>query len=704
MQNKPSCRLLVIDDTPSIHSDFRKILCVPAAGPSPLDDLAFAVFGTATAAAKPATTTFIVDSAHQGAEGLALVIAAKNAGHPYAVAFVDMRMPPGWDGLETIVQLWAVDPDLQIVICTAHSDHSWSSITQRLGQTDKLLILKKPFDHIEALQIAHSLSKKWEITLRDHARIDQLDDTVAARTRQLIDAEQRFTAAFNASPLALAIQALDDGTVLEVNPAHSRIFGRTAEEVIGRTPEQLGPGLNSARWHSLLAAIARGESLDEVPVEYTRAAGDIRHLRASARPIQAGTRACAVWSIRDITDQIQLEQQFIQSQKMEAIGQLAAGVAHDFNNLLTVILSYSGFILDDEALAPTQREHVAHIRAAGERAAALTRQLLVFSRRQLNTPAPVNFNATLTNLRAMISRLVPERIRVELDCAPDLPIVVADEANIEHIVMNLVVNARDALARDGRIIIGTATVTLDEAQAAARAGTGARPGRFARISVADDGTGIPADVLPKIFDPFFTTKAVGEGTGLGLSTVYAIVQQHKGWIEVDSIVGLGTTFDLYFPVPAIPLSAGTTAPFPGQTAPRRGRGQRILLVEDDHAVRKAAAALVTRAGYHVVATEDGPNALAHWQAAGFKFDLLLSDIVMPNGLSGIDLAARLRADVPGLKVILATGYSDALLNQNLDGLSDTPILQKPYTYAALALALETAFATPLAQPAPKNPA
>ena len=693
--NLPLPRILVIDDAAPILADFRKILCPASTALPGLRSTASALFGDPEPSGTPAPS-FAVDCASQGEEGLALLQRALAEGRPYAAAFVDMRMPPGWDGLETIRHLWAADPSLQVVICTAYSDYSWEQVVRSIGQSDSLLFLKKPFDNIEVLQLAHALTKKWEVTRRDRDRLAQLDEAVRTRTAELRAAEERFSQAFNACPLPQAIQDLETGEVLEINTAHESSSGLTRTKILGLTPETCGLGLDPLRWRGLLTKLKSGETIDEWPFTFRGPVGPPREFRCSGRAVTIAGRPCAVWVFRDVTDQIHLEQQFRQAQKMEAVGQLAAGVAHDFNNLLTVILSYTSFALEDSSVSEPHRTGLSQVCAAAQRAAALTRQLLVFSRRQITNPEPLDLGETLTNLRKMLDRLLPERITLEWQCSPDLPLVTADAANLEQIVMNLVVNARDAIPAAGKIRLGLRAITLHPGDTGRH--PDARAGRFVCLTVADNGTGMDESVLARIFEPFFTTKNVGEGTGLGLSTVYGIVHQHEGWIEVDSTPNAGTTFSVFFPAIADQVSPAVVSPADGEAgSTSAGRGEHILLAEDEPFVRETAHLVATRAGYRVTLAVDGPSAIRAWSTTTVPFDLLLTDMVMPNGMTGAELAAKLRAENPRLKVVLSTGYSNDLLEQGAQALEGARLLLKPYDSTELLQALREALD---ARPAP----
>jgi PAS domain S-box-containing protein len=623
---------------------------------------------------------FEVDCALQGQEGLALLRQARAEQRPYALAFVDMRIPPGWDGIETIRHLWAEDPALQTVICTAYSDYSWNQTVQALGDTDNLVILKKPFDNIEVLQLAHALTQKWAATRAAEARMAGLDEAVRQRTAELRSSEERFILAFQASPMPSALQNLGDSSYLDINIAFVQLSGHSRENLLYRSPVELGLWASPEAWTEILDELRAHRPVHERRLQLRPRAGAPREILLSAQPLRIGTQACALTVMQDVTDQLRLEGQLRQAQKMEAIGQLAAGIAHDFNNLLTVILGYTADAVRESTLPPALRDNLGQVRSAAERAAALTRQLLVFSHQQASQMQPLEVAAVLFGLREMLSRLIGEHIEIAWDCPPGLPRVLADNADLEQVVMNLMVNARDALPQGGRIFVRLRSVQLDAE--GARRHPEARPGRYVSLAVSDNGCGMTPSVMERLFDPFFTTKSVGKGTGLGLSTAYAIVHQLHGWIEVESTVGHGSIFTLFLPAleeeaetPALGAPAVPTA----ADAVHRG-SERVLLVEDDPFIRSMLTRFLQREGYQLTAAMDGPSALEAWAAAQGQFDLLITDMVMPNGLSGAQLAERLRAQNPQLKAILISGYSQELLEADAEQLKSIRMLMKPFTH------------------------
>jgi two-component system, cell cycle sensor histidine kinase and response regulator CckA len=398
----------------------------------------------------------------------------------------------------------------------------------------------------------------------------------------------------------------------------------------------------------------------------------------------------------DITDMENLEAQFRQAQKMESIGQLAAGVAHDFNNILTVIQGYADLLKarydgDAELAGPLKQ-----ISDASRRASALTRQLLMFSRKQVLQPKVLDLNAVLRNLHNMLTRLLGEHIAVENNFADTVPSIEADTGMLEQIVMNLAVNARDAMPKGGKLVIETATAEIDAQYVRQR--PDARPGQYVRLSVTDSGTGMDRKTLERIFEPFFSTKPVGKGTGLGLATVYGIVKQHKGWVEVKSELGVGTTFDVY--IPAAQSAAEPAAERVAEAAPAAcGGNETILLVEDEQTLREWVREILQGVGYRIVEAANGVEALKAWDEQSGRIDLLLTDMVMPEGLTGRDLARQLKSRQPGLKVVYTSGYSEEILSNEAE-LRDAPFLPKPYHAPQLTkLVRELLDAKPAAVPA-----
>jgi two-component system cell cycle sensor histidine kinase/response regulator CckA len=370
-----------------------------------------------------------------------------------------------------------------------------------------------------------------------------------------------------------------------------------------------------------------------------------------------------------------LEEQLRQAQKMEAIGQLAGGVAHDFNNLLAVIQGNAELaLMTGPHLDDRTREFLKQITEASGRAANLTRQLLAFGRKHNMRLEPLNLKNLISNLAKMLKRIIGEDVHLDCHCDGQ-PFIRADTGMIEQVILNLVVNSRDAMPQGGRVQITAKIITIDEG--AVPPHPAARAGEFVSLKVSDTGTGIAPEHLRHIFEPFFTTKEVGKGTGLGLATVYGIVKQHQGWVDVASQVGEGTTFEIFLPsiqssVVAIPAISPELIPCGGT--------EKILLVEDDDAVRLMTRRTLESFGYQVLEAASGRKALEIWQTGKLEIDLLLTDIVMPDGLTGRRLAELLREQTPGLKVIFVSGYSLSVISKDTDFLNrrNNYFLQKPY--------------------------
>ena len=392
-----------------------------------------------------------------------------------------------------------------------------------------------------------------------------------------------------------------------------------------------------------------------------------------------------LWVFRDITEQRALEAQLRQSQKLEGIGQLAGGVAHDFNNLLAVIRANAELLLmDGDSLKPEDVDCLKQVVGASDSAANLTRQLLLFSRKQAMRSQPLLLNELVTNLLKMLKRTIPEHIELECSLAERLPFVQADYGMMEQVILNLVVNSRDALPGGGRIQVATGAVKLSAGTVQTQ--PNARPGDFVCLSVTDTGSGIAAEHLPHVFEPFFTTKEPGQGTGLGLATIYGIAQQHRGWVEVSSQVGKGSLFKGVLPAIAAPAAPGE-APEAATQLP--GGSETILLVEDDFQVRSATRRVLTRYGYKVCEASYGQEALEVWEQHAAEIAMLLSDIVMPRGMSGRDVAEKLRDRRPELRVLFMSGYSAEVIGKDTGFFRRTKssMLHKPFTINALVLAV-----------------
>lgn len=384
----------------------------------------------------------------------------------------------------------------------------------------------------------------------------------------------------------------------------------------------------------------------------------------------------ALLESQERTERKKLENQLRHAQKMEAVGHLAGGIAHDFNNLLAVIQYNADLaLLKENTLDSETRENISQISAAAEQASNLTRQLLAFSRKQAMRPAPVNLMDVISNLTKMLKRVIGERILLQCAYGRYVPFVHADVGMMEQVLLNLVVNARDAMPDGGQLLISTKKLYVDSKYIPPE--SEAQAGEFICLRVRDTGCGIAPENLARIFEPFFTTKDVGKGTGLGLATVYGIVEQHGGWIRVSSRVGMGTVFRIFLPAIKSPTMKATLPEV--EPVVRRG-SERILLVEDDAALRLATRRLLVNFGYHVIEAASGGEALEIWRNLEPVIDLLITDVVVPGGITGSNLAGELRKHRPQLKVIFVSGYSLNEMGKDADLLrhENDYFLQKPY--------------------------
>ncbi len=497
--------------------------------------------------------------------------------------------------------------------------------------------------------------------------------------RQEAEAEHtRLVTAIEQSAEAVMITD-PEGSIEYVNPAFTKITGYTRAEVLGQNPrilrsENQEPGFYEQLWGTILKGEAwRGELTNR------RKDGSTYIEQMSITPVRSPRYEIThfIATKQDVTIRRTLERQVQQSAKMEAVGRLAGGVAHDFNNLLTIINGYSEMLHERSEPGSQSGEFLSEVRAAGERASQLTRQLLAFSRLQVLAPIVLDLNAIVSNLEKMLQRLIGEDINLHTDLQPALGSVKADPGQIEQVIMNLAVNARDAMPRGGDITIETRNVHLDEDYA--RTHPTVKPGPHVMLALTDTGEGMTAVTQARIFEPFFTTKEMGKGTGLGLATVYGIVKQSGGSIWVQSEQGKGTVFKVYFPL--VVESAATMRPAKVEAQPARGV-ETILVVEDEDAVRQLVRLSLASAGYKVLESPDPKNALEISEKYEGPIHLLLTDVVMPQ-ISGPTVASNVAAMRPGIRVLYMSGYTDDAVVHHGVLSQDMPFIQKPFSPTAL---------------------
>jgi PAS domain S-box-containing protein len=573
---------------------------------------------------------------------------------PTDAAILDIMLPD-MSGLDVLQAIKTASPATEVIVITGHASLPTAI---RAIDASAFAYLVKP------VEVEHLLA-----VLRRAIERGQL-------TRALRESNQTLEAVVEAAPLAIWV-ANADGTVRMWNPAAERIFGWRRDEVIGRPPPVV-PLDDGDESRALLERPLRGEALVAVELQRQRKDGAPVDLSVSTAPLRDGSGGIigVVALAADITQRKQLEQQLRQAQKLEAIGGLAGGIAHDFNNLLTVIggrshIAAMGLEADDP-----RRHHLELITQTVDRAAGLTRQLLAFSRKQILEASVLDLGEVVGGMQPMLRRLIGEDLDLVTELDPGLWRIRADPSQIEQVVLNLIVNARDAMRDGGRLSIEVRNVELDAGYTDAHAGVAA--GSYVMLAVSDTGHGMDAATLGQIFEPFFTTKGPGKGTGLGLATVYGIVKQSGGHIWVYSEVGHGTSFKIYLPRVDGPAAAPAIAP----GLPRRGT-ETVLLAEDDDQVRALARETLEISGYTVLEAAHPEAAVTLAQQHGGALHLLLTDVVMP-GMNGRALADRLLALRPGIKVLFMSGYPAAAVAPHGTLDPGTQLLQKPFTPGSLA--------------------
>ena len=564
-------------------------------------------------------------------------------------------------GLELLHESKGLSVHPPMILLTGQGDHQIDLEAMKAGAADFLVkgqITANQLDRAIRYAIEH---KRSEETLR--------------RERDLI------SHIMETSPV---------GIVVTDHAGKITFANHCAEDVLGLTRDAIAQRARSVlEWQM---ADAEGEPQEGRPLplqellECGRPVLDARHtvelaghrvvLSTNATPLfdAAGKNDGMVVTVEDITERLAMQAQLRQSQKMELVGQLAAGVAHDINNILTIIQGHTGLLLQTATADSHSMKSLKQISAASDRAAGFVRHLLMFSRKQVVQTKLIDVNAVLQNLQSMLPQMLGEQITLQLSCQAGLPLVAADASMTEQIVMNLAVNARDAMPRGGTLDIETTAVEIPVALA--RQNPDAHAGNFVCLRVSDTGCGMDRRVIQRIFEPFFTTKEVGKGTGLGLSTVYGIVHRHQGWIEVDSELGVGTTFKVYLPaMEAGPRDcpASSTVKVESNATGR----ETILVVEDELGLLKVLSRVLQRYHYRVLVATSATEALRVWDEHAGKVDVLLTDMIMPGPMTGNDLVNELRKRKPELKVIITSGYSAELVGRDFSN-GDACFLPKPY--------------------------
>ena len=601
---------------------------------------------------------------------------------PPDIILSDYSMPR-FDALRALEILQSRDLDIPFIIVSGTIGEDVAAAAMRAGASDYLLK-----DRLARLGMAvqHLIRQRHEHRARQASE----------------EARKRLAAAVDQAGEGVVI--LDpSGRVEYVNPAYERTSGHSRADSIGRLFRLLDPGAASRdQGEAIRSALLAGEPW-QGRIDHPSPEGETVEMDLSMSPVrdESGAVYSSVLVFRSVSERVLLERAMREAQKMEAVGRLAGGMAHDFNNLLTAILGYGELILSRLEPESKNASDLREVISAGKRGARLTRQLLSFSRRRSTTSERLDLNAAVRDMESLLRRLIGEDVEIVLNLAAELPEIWVERSQVEQVVLNLAVNARDAMPGGGRLELATRRVVLDSREAALRPDLQA--GEYAVLTVADTGCGIDPETRARIFEPFFTTKGTGVGTGLGLATVFGIARQANGGVEVTSEVGRGTEFRVSFPAAEAPEdreSDDGPAAEPPET-PRHGPGATILVVEDEEATRVLVARLLTEKGHEVLLARNGVEAANLLEQRGLDIDLLLTDVIMPM-MSGPDLARQLREERPDLRVLFMTGYSGKLLEAHDFDSDDEYLIQKPFTLVDLDRAVRRAL-RPASERGPEPP-
>ncbi len=622
---------------------------------------------------------FQVLTAESGEHALALLKGQEDV----AAIVTDQRMPH-MNGDELLAQM-GPENDASRIMLTGYAD---------LGAVIRAVNEGRIFAYV---------TKPWngdDLKVKVQQAVDRfrLGRELAAEREALRRSESRLQR--QTSLLNSILNSMEEGVVVAARSGAFLVFNEQAARILGKR----GDDMNAARWAQTfglylsdqitplprhmdpLSRALEGEELAELELCVRNDKVHDTVVAVTAAPLrdEAGTLTGGVVVLRDVTEQRSLQQMLTQSQKMEAIGRLAGGVAHDFNNLLVVIDSYSDLVMRTFPEGDERREDMDQVMAASKRAAGLTKQLLAFSRRQMIQPTSVRLNDVVSGVEKMLKRVIGEHIDLSTDLAIDLAFVRADVGQLEQTILNLTVNARDAMPEGGSLRLRTTNVVVGAGDM-----LGVSPGHYVALEVTDTGVGMSPDVQRRIFEPFFTTKAPEKGTGLGLATVYGIVQQSRGHISVRSEVNVGTTFTIL--LPALDHAMPTEASRHPTEVPAAGTGT-ILLVEDDDAVRRVSVRVLRQSGYRVLEARRAQDARELCAQEGNAIDLILVDVVMPQ-TSGPKLIAELSAIYPRMRVLYMSGYSEEAVQVAADPALQSQFLEKPFSPDTLLWKVRTAMAT-----------
>lgn len=781
-------RILIVDDDIEIQDVYRMVLSPGHEDRTSSNAKPARLLGNDGMPDTTQSPRFELGFSSQGIDGVALAASALEKNQPFSVAFIDIRMPPGIDGMETAVRIRRIDPNIEIVIVTADSERSRKEIVRAVGAPEKLLFLRKPLDSEELIQMALSLTVKWDLSRQADQHKNELETVLMTTPAAIftVDANQHITSWNPAAEQItgyMADQVLNHPCILDrigtekgcggcflqgshtSNQHHevqivdakgelrtvlkkaSRITNRKGRivrlvesfwDITARKAAEAGLAESEARFRALVETtsdwvwetdatgrftycsplceaiygyqprelvggllfdrllhpeeVPQGQALFDQCVEQKHGfqnvehrsltkAGEIIYIESSGMPVQAENGQITGFRgiDRDITsrkffekERRDLELQYRQSQKLEALGTLAGGIAHDLNNVLTPIMGGAQLSLMKLDSSHPIYDNIKTIEEGVQRAADLLHQILAFSRKQVNAPKPLNLSILIKNFAKILRRVIREDIHLAVELDEALWTIEADKNQMEQILINLVVNARDAVADGGKVTIQTANREVPHPNSRDTEGR-ITPGSYVIMSVQDNGDGMDATTRTRIFDPFYTTKEAGKGTGLGLSTVYGIVKQHGGEIRVDTAPGKGTRFDIYFR-----RTESSVEPHAQNTRQAVSGGQEtILLAEDNAGVRDVIQSSLKLYGYRVIEAANGIEAIQAFEALHGGIDLLFTDVVMP-AMGGPTLAETLREHRPGLPVLFMSGHPFDVNTKKLAEIAGNDFIHKPF--------------------------
>ncbi|NNG00998.1 MAG: response regulator [Desulfobacteraceae bacterium] len=691
--------ILVVDDNPDIHKDFQRIFS-DESKTSEIDAMEAKVFGTAVEK-PPQGMNYAMEFALQGKEAAEKALQAATSGRPFQLAFIDMRMPPGWDGLETIEQIWMIDPDMQMVICTAYSDYSWEEITERLGRTDNLLILKKPFDTAEVSQMASSLTEKWILRRKAAIKADELQRLVDVRTEEIARTNEMLRreiavrhhaetslrrTRFSLDRALDAIFWLDpEGRFVDVNETACKILGYPRKVLFTLRIGAVNAEMEAAQWFGHWRRVKKKGAVVEEAVYRTKD-GDFFPAEVVSNFIEFGVREYNCVFVRDITrrkkaetQNRKMEEKIQESRKYESLGIMAAGIAHNFNNMLMAIIGNTELLQNELGPGSEAEQHMSKIQASAERASDLSKKMLAYSGHGHIWPKRIALPELILDIKSILESMTNIETSIEYRFEGDLPDVSGDSTQLKQAILNIVSNAVEAIGDGhGSISLVAGTTTCDTIVTEAFKTAENEPENCVYLDVTDSGCGMDEETVRKAFDPFFSTKFFGRG--LGLAATSGIIRQHRGNLTVNSSPDDGAVFRILLPA----LSAEDN---PEEFIKAAGDGEifeksMILVVDDEEDVRLVAEEMLEKAGFQALSASDGLEALKIFRDCYDKVGCVILDMIMPDMVGNETLLElrKIKSDVP---IIISTRYSEQEVREMIGNVKIAGILFKPFEFAGL---------------------